>query len=174
MHVLPHLYDRYECHLPELRGRTSPASPPYLADRMNAPLVPADFDVPLSFETERFVLRPLTIHDVVKDYDAMVSRGGEHVSLTLEQNLIDLGWHQVEFQRRSSFTYTVMSIDGSRCLGCVYVYPSRTEGVEADIHLWVRGDEQETGLDAYLYDAVRRWIADAWCFKQVAYPRRAD
>lgn len=88
---------------------------------MNDPLVPEGFDVPVGFETERFVLRPLTIHDVVKDYDAMVSRGGEHANLTLEQNLIDLGWHQVEFQRRSSFTYTVMSTDSTRCLGCVYI-----------------------------------------------------
>lgn len=141
---------------------------------MNDPLVPTEFDVPLGFETERFVLRPLTIHDVVKDYDAMVSRGGEHADLTLEQNLIDLGWHQGEFQRRSSFTYTVISTDRTRCLGCLYIYPSKTQGVDADIHLWVRGDEQDTGLDTYLYDSVRRWIDDAWCVKRVAYPHRAD
>ena len=83
--------------------------------------MPTDFQIPLGFETERFVLRPLTIHDVVKDYDAMISRGPKTKDLTLEQNLMDLGWHQVEFQRRSSFTYTVVSLDGARCLGCVYI-----------------------------------------------------
>jgi hypothetical protein len=174
MHVLSRLRERYECHLPELRRRAGAPSSPRSVDDVNDPLVPKDFEVPIGFETDRYVVRPLTIHDVVKDYDAMVSRGGEHANLTLEQNLIDLGWHQVEFQRRSSFTYTVMSTEGSRCLGCVYVYPSRTEGVDADIHLWVRGEEQETGLDAHLYQAVLRWIDDAWCFKQVAYPRRSD
>jgi hypothetical protein len=139
---------------------------------VNDPLVPADFEVPLGFETDRFLLRPLTIHDVVKDYDAMISRGPTNQALTLEQNLMDLGWHQVEFQRRSSFTYTVMSLDDGRCLGCVYVYPSKTARVDADIHMWVRGDEQETGLDGYLYDTVRRWIDEAWCFQRVAYPER--
>jgi hypothetical protein len=139
---------------------------------MNDPLVPPDFDVPPGLETDRFLLRPLTIHDVVKDYDAMISRGPKTKDLTLEQNLMDLGWHQVEFQRRSSFTYTVMSLDGERCLGCVYVYPSKTEGVDADIHMWVRGDKHGTGLDEYLYETVRRWLAEAWCFSRVAYPER--
>jgi hypothetical protein len=139
---------------------------------MNDPLVPAGFEVPLRLETERFVLRPLTIHDVVKDYDAMISRGGKHQALTLEQNLIDLGWHQVEFQRRSSFTYTVMAPDGARCLGCVYIYPSKTAEIDADIYLWVRGEEQQTGLDRYLYDTVRRWIDESWRFMRVAYPGR--
>lgn len=53
-------------------------------------------------------------------------------------------------------------------------YPSRTEGVDADIRLWVRGDEQHTGLDGYLYESVRQWIDDAWSFTRVAYPKRAD
>lgn len=134
--------------------------------------MPADFEIPLGLETDRFVLRPLTIHDVVKDYDAMISRGPATQDLTLEQNLMDLGWHQVEFQRRSSFTYTVMASDSGRCLGCLYIYPSKTEGTDADIHMWVRGEEQTTGLDGYLYDTVRRWIDEAWCFNQVAYPER--
>ena len=174
MHVLSGLRAEHELHLSELRRRAGAPPAPCDGDSVNDPLVPADFDVPSGFETERFVLRPLTIHDVVKDYDAMVSRGGKHTDLTLEQNLIDLGWHQVEFQRRSSFTYTVMSPDGTRCLGCVYIYPSKTEGRDADIYMWVRGDEQDTGLDGYLYDSVRNWIDDAWCFHAVAYPKRAD
>jgi hypothetical protein len=137
---------------------------------MNLPMVPDDFEVPATLETDRFRLRMLTVHDVVKDYDAMISRGEVTAGLTLEQNLIDLGWHQKEFQRRSSFTYTVMSLDESRCLGCVYIYPSRTPGVDADIRMWIRGGEEE--LDPVLFDAVREWIATRWRFGRVAYPRR--
>ncbi len=139
---------------------------------MNDRLVPDDFEIPLGYTSERFVLRPLTIHDVVKDYDAMISRGGKHLNLTLEQNLIDLGWHQVEFQRRSSFTYTVMTPAEARCLGCVYLYPSKSEGIDADVYLWVRGDEETTDFDAYLYATVRRWVDETWCFSRVAYPGR--
>jgi hypothetical protein len=95
--------------------------------------VPAEFEVPAGLETRDFRLRMLTIHDVVKDYEAvMTSRehlrqfSGDSVfgphstwpaaDLSLEQDLIDLGWHQKEFQRRSSFAYTVMSSTLFWCL----------------------------------------------------------
>ncbi|MGH2532466.1 MAG: hypothetical protein ACRDJW_09180 [Thermomicrobiales bacterium] len=35
--------------------------------------VPRDFTVPTLVETERFRIRPITIHDVVKDYDAVMT-----------------------------------------------------------------------------------------------------
>ena len=97
---------------------------------------PDSVTIPSGIETKDFRIRGLTISDVVKDYDAVMSsidhltgvlgpsRVWPTANLTLEQDLIDLGWHQKEFQIRSSFTYTVMSLDESRCLGCVYIYPS--------------------------------------------------
>src|SRR6059058_2913749 len=104
--------------------------------------LPPDFEPPL-LETERFRLRSLTVHDVVKDYDAvMTSRehlwelfgeawGWPPADLTLEEDLIDLGWHQKEFQRRSTFAYAVMNLDESRLLGCVYVDPPTKRGYDA-------------------------------------------
>ena len=102
------------------------------------PFVDTDFNVPKTLETERFRLRMLTVNDVVKDYDAVMT-SIDHLQgafgpdskwpskeLTREQDLIDLGWHQKEFQKRSSFAYTVMSPDESVCTGCVYMSPPRT------------------------------------------------
>jgi len=37
------------------------------------PFVPADFDVPQTLEAAGFRLRMLTVNDVVKDYDAVMS-----------------------------------------------------------------------------------------------------
>ncbi|MCP4386775.1 MAG: GNAT family N-acetyltransferase, partial [Gammaproteobacteria bacterium] len=82
----------------------------------NQPIVADDFEVPEVMETERIRLRPLTIHLAVKDYDAVMTSekrlrtvhdpGGEWPQgLTLEQNIIELGWHQSEFQLRTSFAY---------------------------------------------------------------------
>ena len=94
--------------------------------------VPDSVIIPSGIETEDFKIRILTINDVVKDYDAVMSsidhlkgvfgpnNPWPDVDLTLEQDLIDLGWHQKEFQIRSSFAYTVMRPDESRCLGCPY------------------------------------------------------
>jgi len=54
--------------------------------------------------------------------------GWPPAELTLEQDLIDLGWHQKECQRRSSFDYAAMSPDETRLLGCVYVDPPESAG----------------------------------------------
>jgi hypothetical protein len=151
---------------------------------MTGPLVPKDFDVPAVLETEKFRLRMLKVTDVVKDYDAVMTsvdhlRGvfGERSrwpskDLTFEQDLIDLGWHQKEFQTRSSFAYTVMNLDESQCLGCMYIFPSREPDYEADIFMWVRKSEFDKGLDPILFKAVKDWITNKWPFKKVRYPGR--
>ena len=147
-------------------------------------LVPKEFEVPTVLETSSFRLRMLTVNDVVKDYDAVMS-SLEHLqkqdvfggtwprsTLTLEQDLIDLGWHQKEFQTRRSFAYTVMSLDESQCLGCVYIVPSEKAGVDAEVYLWVRGSEYERGTDPVLFAAVKDWITEVWPFQTVEYPGR--
>ncbi len=149
------------------------------------PLVPAAFDVPSRLEAPRFTLRMLTIHDLVKDYDAVMtsvdhlrstfSRVSDSTwpdGLTLEEDLIDLGWHQREFTLRSSFAYTVMAPNESVCLGCVYINPTLKQGYDAMVVLWVRTSELDNGLDAELYDTVKAWVTDDWPFENVVYPGR--
>lgn len=146
--------------------------------------LPENFDVPTVFEADYFRLRMLTVNDVVKDYDAVMS-SRQHLwstfgevwswptdSLTLEQDLIDLGWHQKEFQRRSSFAYTVVSLDESQVLGCVYVDRSPNPKYDAGVCLWVRQSEVANGLDQTLFTTVKAWIAEKWPFERVAYPGR--
>ena len=83
------------------------------------PFVPSDFTVPTLYENDYFRIRTLTVNDVVKDYDAVMS-SLDHLQgvfgpnstwpssdLSFEQDLIDLGWHQKEFQIRSTFAYTL-------------------------------------------------------------------
>jgi hypothetical protein len=146
--------------------------------------LPRGFTVPEVLETEHYRLRSITIHDVVKDYEAvMTSR--EHLwqmfgdywgwppeDLTLEQDLIDLAWHQKEFQRHSSFDYAVMSLDEKRLLGCVYIDPPSKVGFEAEIYYWVRQSELASGLEEHLGQTLKRWLVEAWPFKRVAYPGR--
>lgn len=146
------------------------------------PFVPADFAVPATLETPEFRLRMLTVNDVVRDYDAVMSSiehcrtiwpGGKWpVGLTLEQNLIDLGWHQKEFQTRRSFAYTVVRPDESQVLGCVYIEPTRKRGHDAVVYLWARQSELASGLEARLHTAVRDWIRARWPFTNAAFPGR--
>ena len=34
--------------------------------------LPEEFEVPTLFETERFRMRPITVHDLIKDYEAVM------------------------------------------------------------------------------------------------------
>ena len=150
-------------------------------------LVPEDFVVPETLEHSRFRLRMLNVNDLIKDYDAVMSSTG-HLQqtfsvesdgiwpedLTIEEDLIDLGWHQREFTLRLSFAYTMMSPDESRCLGCMYINPTRKRDHDAKVTLWVRADELASGLDEELYKAVTDWVARDWPFTNPGYPGRAS
>lgn len=147
-----------------------------------ASFLPIVFQVPASLKTDEFHLRMLTVNDLVKDFDAVVSSvdhcktiwGGKWPEgLTLEQNLIDLGWHQKEFQTRRSFAYTVVAPDESIVLGCVYILPTTNEGYDAEVFLWIRQSHLECGMEDRLYEAVQYWLARVWPFKSVAYPGRS-
>jgi hypothetical protein len=145
--------------------------------------VPTDFKVPLELEHDEFRLRMLTIHDVVKDFEAVVT-STQHLlglfapsdtwpeGLTLEQNLIDLAWHQKEFQRRSSFAYTVVNPSETRVLGCVYLYPTSKQNYDAAVFLWARQSELSVVLEQKLYTTIQQWLEQAWPFERVAFPGR--
>jgi hypothetical protein len=139
-------------------------------------LVPAEFDVPAVLEHERFRLRMLTVDDVVADFDALCSRvdrdgvAQPRFVETVRENLVDLGWHQKEFELRRSFAYTVVAPDESQVLGCVYVDPAETH--DARVRMWVRRSAWEDGLDPVLEQTVREWIATRWPFARVTFAER--
>jgi len=150
---------------------------------VKAPWLLPPFAIPTGYRTESYVVRPLTIHDAVKDFDAVMATrdtlwarfgAGWHwppADLTLEANLVDLAWHQKEFDLRTSFAYSVLTPDEARVLGCVYLYPSRVGGFDAEAYYWSRGADH--GLaDERLGADFRRWIAASWPFSRVAFPGR--
>jgi hypothetical protein len=140
-------------------------------------LVPDDFEVPDVLEQERFRLRKLTVDDVVKDFDAICERvdhrGNPRPPFveTVAENLVDLGWHQKEFELRRSFAYTIVAPDESRVLGCAYIDPSDTH--EARVWMWVRRDAYEDGLDPVVEAALREWLERDWPFQRVDWGKRA-
>lgn len=146
-------------------------------------LVPKDFAVPERLECGTYHLRMLSIDDVEKDFEA-VEASAERLKglldpespwpdgLTLKEDLIDLAWHQREFTLGRSFAYTVMSSDESRCLGCVYIFPSSVPAYDAAVFYWVRSGENVSERDRDLGTRLRDWLQSAWPFKRVAFPGR--
>jgi hypothetical protein len=145
------------------------------------PFLPHEHPIPPGFERSGFKVRPITVHDVVKDYDAVMTSaerlrerfplwGWPSDDMSLEDDLVELAWHQKEAHLRRSFNYAVLSPDESRVLGCVYVDPPERQGADADVTLWVRVDEEGTGLEEALERAVREWVAAEWPFERVRWP----
>jgi hypothetical protein len=86
--------------------------------------------------------------------------------LSLAENLRDLERHADDFERRVGFTYTVLD-EGGRVIGCVYIYPSRSDPRIAQVRSWVSANRAE--LDVVLHDTVETWLATEWPFTEVRY-----
>lgn len=145
-------------------------------------LVPGDFNVSMGFETGNYRVRPITVADAEKDYEAvMESIDIIHAALltdrwptssfTLKENKRDLANKERYFEQRKRFTYTVVSLDETRVLGCVYIYKGKG-GPDAAVFMWVRQSAIDTGLDSELESAVRDWVKREWPFEWVVYPGR--
>ena len=146
--------------------------------------VPDDFIVPTELITARFRLEPLGPQHNAADHAAWTS-SIEHISttpgfpgwgwppangMTLEANLVDLERHAADFIERRGFTYTVIDTADGKVIGCVYIYPSRSEDFDADVRSWVSAENAE--LDEPLYAAVSNWLSTQWPLKAVNYQPR--
>ncbi|CAM01279.1 hypothetical protein A8924_2371 [Saccharopolyspora erythraea NRRL 2338] len=146
--------------------------------------VPDEFTVPESLSGDGFRLEPLGPQHNEADHRAWMS-SIEHIratpgfaergwppadGMTRLANLLDLERHARDFQARRGFTYTVLG-NGDEVVGCVYIYPSRTDAEVAEVRSWVRADRTE--LDGPLHTAVADWLASDWPFKEVRYLSRS-
>ena len=149
---------------------------------MEAPFVPSGFVVPLALSTEQFRLEPLGPRHNDSDYEAW-SSSLEHIRATpgweasswpddrsIVDNLRDLERHADDFEQRAGFTYTVLDPSTGGVIGCVYIYPAKSEQQDAKVLSWVRASRAE--LDAPLWRAVTQWLADEWPFERVDYAER--
>jgi hypothetical protein len=145
--------------------------------------VPADFEAPLSHEWSRFRLEPLGPKHNDRDHGAWMS-SVDHirstpgfdspddtwpVPMSLEQNMDDLVEHARDFEGRRGFTYSIL--DGEDVIGCVYIYPARQPGHDAEVRSWVRSSRAE--LDAAVRTELSAWIESAWPFSNAYYAPKA-
>ncbi len=141
--------------------------------------VPDGFDPPTSLVTDDFRLEPLGPQHNEADHAAWMS-SIEHIrsthgypgskwpppgGMTLEQNLSDLQRHADDFAQRVGFTFTVLDPDDGDVIGCVYLYPSKSEEYDLTVQSWVRADR--ASLDGPLADAVAAWLATDWPWQRL-------
>ena len=148
-------------------------------------LVPADFDPPTSLVADQFRLEPLGPQHNEADHAAWTS-SIEHIrstpgfadgswpppgGMSLEENLSDLQGHADDFAGRTGFTFTVLDPDDDDVIGCVYIYPSKSDDWDVTVHSWVRADRSH--LDVPLADAVAQWLEADWPWGRVDRRGRA-
>jgi hypothetical protein len=146
--------------------------------------VPDDFDPPTALVTDEFRLEPLGPQHNERDLAAWTS-SIEHIrstpgypdgkwpppgGYTLERNLQDLVRHADDFTQRKGFTFTVLDPADDDVIGCVYIYPTKSEEYDVIVLSWVRADRAH--LDVPLSDAVARWIETDWPWERVERPGR--
>ncbi|MCP1469223.1 hypothetical protein J3E64_000894 [Sphingobium sp. OAS761] len=159
-----------------------------MAIRAPAPaayLVPEDFKVPTHVEAADFKIVPLGPDLAKIDYAAYMSSirhlqetftrstDWPHEGISDADAMRDMEAEQARFRNRTSFAYAVLTPDGSRERGCMYISPSDVEGYDAVVRLWVTRPEYDAGFDAALYQWVTQWVRRDWPFVNVAYPGRS-
>ncbi|WP_199486914.1 GNAT family N-acetyltransferase [Actinomadura logoneensis] len=144
--------------------------------------LPEDFVVPTLVAGQGFRIRPITVHDAMRDYFAVMDSlpalrerfhadwGWPQADLTAEQALVDAAWLQKEAQLRRQFAYVVTTPDEERQLGRIHVLPAEpdaADGAQAVLLFWVRSGGDHPGLAKELADFVRHWVDAAWPFEAV-------
>ena len=156
-----------------------------LAPQPAPALVAPGFEVPTSAEGPGFRLKPLGPDLVKIDFDAYMS-SVEHLQQTFTRSpdwpragitdadaMLDMQTESARFAARESFAYSVLTPDGLRERGCLYVSPSPVPGYDAVVRIWVTKAEYDAGFDAALEAWARQWIAAKWPFRKVAWPGRS-
>lgn len=151
---------------------------------MEDSFVPPSFEVPNGYDWSDFHLEPLGPQHNDRDHAAWMS-SIDHIrstpgfspqdepswpeAMTLEENLEDLERHAQHFHERKGLTYSIL--EGADVIGCIYIYPCRLPGHDAEISPWVR--ESHAELDAPIREALGTWIDEAWPFSNPFYAGRA-
>lgn len=149
-------------------------------------LVPENFK-PKDLIKDDYIARKLMARDVYLDYIAVMSsidiihhlRGSKwpDKNLTFEDDMIDLGWHQREFESKSSFAFTIMNRDQDECLGCIYFYPPEifgdtSEKYDVNISWWCTQKMYDKGFYDRLSFDIKEWVERDWPFKAVDYSNK--
>jgi hypothetical protein len=147
---------------------------------MEDPFVPPSFEAPEAYAWSEFHLEPLGPQHNERDHAAWMS-SIDHirstpgfspqeeptwpVAMTLEKNLEDLVRHAKDFHERRGFTYSIL--EGDDVIGCIYIYPSRRQGHDAEVSSWV--SESRAELDAAVREELAIWIDELWPFSNPVY-----
>jgi len=145
------------------------------------------FSPPSRWETPRVRFVPLKPQHAQLDYDAFMSSrphlrqtlqwgGWPSDDATVEDNRKDLERHWREHQANEAYTYAVLTLDGSRSLGCVYLKPIAEDEMPdlprpaVRVAYWVVESELSNNLDRHVVRSLHDWLTGEWGFRSIVMP----
>ncbi len=149
--------------------------------------------VPDGMQSAAWLLRPIRESDAELDHEAVMEsreflRSWEQSSwpednFTIDANREDLRKMETRHATKESFSYTMVNLSGTQCLGCVYVFPidatmiaraekSAIDGAKwtdyaAAVYFWVRKSKLMDNLDRQLLNELGAWFERNWNLKNV-------
>jgi hypothetical protein len=136
--------------------------------------VPEGFLAPGPPQVGNYVWHILETEILKQDYEALLNQAGrtKPATITLGEDYGELKRHRWEFQHNTSFAYGILTPDEKVEVACVYVNPSKKQGYDAMVRIWVTEQGAKDGLDPIVEAKVREWVKQKWPFKKVIYPGR--
>lgn len=147
--------------------------------------VPDGFVAPPRIRFGDLVATAISRHDLADDVAGINAnldliantRGGGWPAgpVTLEENYVDLVWHELEFRENYSYTYVLRRSDGTY-LGCAYLYPIGRRvpirdhpDADVDVSWWVTEPAHTAGLNATTHRALQHWVMSEFPFRHPVY-----
>jgi|LakMenEpi03Aug12_release.lakeMendotaPanAssembly.Ray.scaffolds.fasta_scaffold74846_6 hypothetical protein len=142
--------------------------------------IPTDFVLP-DWNSPQYYARKLKASDCYQDYTSVLesidiikeTRGGDWNvdNMNLEENLIDLAYHQRQSEYNQAFVYAIFTPDKNEYIGCFYIYPigfraeitELTKNYDADISFWI-------SKKFYTKDFYFQFWSDLQMFLKKNYP----
>ena len=83
----------------------------------------------------------------------------ELIDMARETNLIDMAWHDREFDARRAFSWIIRDAEGTY-LGCFYLFPELGTRGRAKATFWLCDLPDRVGFAATLKQDLSSWLAD--------------
>lgn len=150
------------------------------------PLIPDEFSPPRTHQQELWLFSQLTVEDIDEDYVAVVDSADRlrgtfdffpewpDKNISRKVDLSNLGWHQTEFEMKTSFAYKIQRTENNSFVyvGCAYIFPSNDPEFEIDAYLWVKNGYESKNQE--LFSLFRQWLKDGWHFQRIKFPGRKE
>ncbi|OGQ23675.1 MAG: hypothetical protein A3I05_06180 [Deltaproteobacteria bacterium RIFCSPLOWO2_02_FULL_44_10] len=144
--------------------------------------LPPRFKPPREVVRSNYVLEVLAPQHNDMDYEAWTSSIDELQGIfgptndwptkeyTKEQNLEDLERHLREFEQSVAYAYTILNVERTSCIGCLYIRPTSATNYDARVDFWFRNSSKN--IESHFYEELKSWLGKEWRFQNIAFPGR--